>query len=428
MQRTKSSLGSHSQSFFVVISKGDRSWLFKSIHSSDTKIPRQSQSSLSHLAQKHSTCHHLLPQEDVPLYTEAFRGFLERSSTLKTSFPPWRLSMFGVSSEDWLNRANCQVQNSSSFTHLAAWLLADAEAKPKSKHSADLPRKVWCRAPRGRLGQAGSLGLHPWHWRRARGTNSTASAQHKMTQFKEALTGKTHTQELPDRLFPHPAALTLHSQQEQQQLSRWAQDKGVLRQIPKLILKHALGAGSRRSLMASLPTASQWCCFLCLSQTQQGRHLQSIHLARVNCTGTGHCPLCGERPGRPNTLRRTCAIHTISSRVWKAAQATAELALKHPHRMLQIPQKAQRCDSSCYSSKALCSPGRKDVPRCSCPFHSPEQAQQLQQAQGTQGTQPPATTNHMVSAKPHNQEPLTALFTSLHPNHPHLQGLHILLE
>lgn len=37
----------------------------------------------------------------------------------------------------------CQVQNSSSFTHLTAWLLADTEAKPKSKHRTDLPRRVW---------------------------------------------------------------------------------------------------------------------------------------------------------------------------------------------------------------------------------------------------------------------------------------------
>lgn len=48
--------------------------------------------------------------------------------------------------------------------------------------------------------------------------DSTASASCKMTQFEEALTGKTHTQELPDWLFPHPATLTLHSQQEQQWL------------------------------------------------------------------------------------------------------------------------------------------------------------------------------------------------------------------
>lgn len=46
--------------------------------------------------------------------------------------------------------------------------------------------------------------------------DSTASASHKMTQFRETFTGKTHTQELPDWPFPHPAALTLHSQQGQQ--------------------------------------------------------------------------------------------------------------------------------------------------------------------------------------------------------------------
>lgn len=46
----------------------------------------------------------------------------------------------------------CQVQKSSSFTHLAAWLLADTEAKPKTKYNADLPRRVWSTAPRGTAG------------------------------------------------------------------------------------------------------------------------------------------------------------------------------------------------------------------------------------------------------------------------------------
>lgn len=46
--------------------------------------------------------------------------------------------------------------------------------------------------------------------------DSIASASHKMTQFKQAFTGKTHTQELPDWLFSQPAALTLYSQQGQQ--------------------------------------------------------------------------------------------------------------------------------------------------------------------------------------------------------------------
>lgn len=43
-------------------------------------------------------------------------------------------------------------------------------------------------------------------------------------------------------------------------------------------------------------------------------------------------------------------------------------------------------------------------------------------------SQPPATTNDMISAKPHNQEPVTALSISLHPHCPHLEGLHILLS
>lgn len=41
--------------------------------------------------------------------------------------------------------------------------------------------------------------------------------------------------------------------------------------------------------------------------------------------------------------------------------------------------------------------------------------------------QPPATTNHMVSTKPHNRERVTAFSTSLHPNRPHLEGLYISL-
>lgn len=76
----------------------------------------------------------------------------------------------------------------------------------------------------------------------------------------------------------------------------------------------------------------QWSCSLCLIQTQQGRHLQSVHLAQVNGTGPVHCPLLWGKPGTPSSLKRMCAVHTMSSRVWKAAQATAELALMHPHR------------------------------------------------------------------------------------------------
>lgn len=82
MQGTKLSLGSCSQiAFMLPTSEGDRSQLFKSIHSSDTKIPGHSWGSLSHLGQKHSTCHHLLPQQDVPLYKEVCKRFLGRSST-----------------------------------------------------------------------------------------------------------------------------------------------------------------------------------------------------------------------------------------------------------------------------------------------------------------------------------------------------------
>lgn len=79
-------------------------------------------------------------------------------------------------------------------------------------------------------------------------------------------------------------------------------------------------------------------------------------------------------------------MHTISSRVWKAAQATAELTLMHPHRMLQIPQKAVYPKYTTAAKHRVAQAGRIPVPRCSCPFHSPEQAQQLQQSQGTQGT------------------------------------------
>ena len=90
----------------------------------------------------------------------------------------------------------------------------DAEAKPKSKPSTGLPRRVQPAACGGQLGQAGSPRLHPWHRRRERGAGSTAPR--RMTQFGEALTGKTHAQELPGWPFPHPAALTLHSQQKRQ--------------------------------------------------------------------------------------------------------------------------------------------------------------------------------------------------------------------
>lgn len=68
-------------------------------------------------------------------------------------------------------------------------------------------------------------------------------------------------------------------------------------------------------------------------------------------------------------------------------------------------------------------------------FNSLKRAGQLQWAQGSQGTwsvpQPQRsarTTNHTASAKPHNQEPVAAPSTSVHPCPPCLEGLHILLE
>lgn len=110
-----------------------------------------------------------------------------------------------------IHSVRCKITPVSHILHLGfQWTL-----KPNPKaNSIGLPRKVRSAARRGQLEQAESPGLRPWHGRRSGGADSTAS--HRMTQFREALSGRTHAQELPGQQFPHPVAPTLCTQRKGQ--------------------------------------------------------------------------------------------------------------------------------------------------------------------------------------------------------------------
>lgn len=85
---------------------------------------------------------------------------------------------------------------------------------PKPNPKANIELAFQNRSGPQLAGAGGEPRPAPMAQEEERGADSTAS--HRMTQFREALAGRTHAQKLPGQPFPHPAAPTLRTQQKHQ--------------------------------------------------------------------------------------------------------------------------------------------------------------------------------------------------------------------
>lgn len=187
------------------------------------------------------------------------------------------------------------MQNFPSFTRLAAWLLADAEAKPKSQPSTGLPRKKGpVRRPWGMAGQGGEPMAAP-----VAREEGAGGGQHSIAQDDSVRGGSCRKDTRPraswpavptpcgtDPAFPAKTPVTGPGGHKTKTTPGRSPTPSPSTRCPGCRCPHA-----GRALTTSLPTASWWCCSSRLIQTQQRKHLQGIRLTQASHTGPVRCPL-----------------------------------------------------------------------------------------------------------------------------------------